>query len=199
MRSYDSRARVCARLYVRNQPWARAGGNGTDGDEPGPDPVGGGPSRRLSRVAGSGDGPVCNLRRPSRRTQPCHAGPGLDRWPRHPRAARRLYAQRQQQADADPCHCTRNRSDGSRRRWAGCHNIADSACRVASAGHRADGTDPARSVVNEWGRAHDMRNLFIVDGSIFVTSGGANPTSTLQALALYIADQMKQRLANLFD
>ena len=61
------------------------------------------------------------------------------------------------------------------------------------------GTDPERSVVNEWGRSHDVRNLFIIDGSIFVTSGGANPTSTLQALALYIADQMKQRLANLFD
>lgn len=61
------------------------------------------------------------------------------------------------------------------------------------------GTDPNRSVVNEWGRSHDVRNLFIVDGSIFVTSGGVNPTSTLQALALYIADQMKQRLANLFD
>jgi choline dehydrogenase-like flavoprotein len=61
------------------------------------------------------------------------------------------------------------------------------------------GTDPARSVVNEWGRSHDVKNLFIVDGSIFVTSAGVNPTCTLQALALYIADQMKQRLANLFD
>jgi choline dehydrogenase-like flavoprotein len=61
------------------------------------------------------------------------------------------------------------------------------------------GTDPARSVVNEWGRSHDVRNLFIVDGSIFVTSAGVNPTSTIQALALYIADSMKQRLANLFD
>jgi len=61
------------------------------------------------------------------------------------------------------------------------------------------GTDPERSVVNEWGRAHDVKNLFIVDGSIFVTSGGVNPTSTLQALALYIADQIKARLANLFD
>jgi len=60
------------------------------------------------------------------------------------------------------------------------------------------GTDPARSVVNEWGRAHDVKNLFIVDGSLFVTSGGVNPTSTIQAVALYIADQMKQRLANLF-
>ncbi len=61
------------------------------------------------------------------------------------------------------------------------------------------GKEPKRSVVNEWGRSHDVKNLFIVDGSIFVTAAGVNPTSTLQALALYIADQMKRRLANLFD
>ena len=61
------------------------------------------------------------------------------------------------------------------------------------------GTDPQRSVVNAWGRSHDVKNLFIVDGSIWVTSGGVNPTSTIQALALYIADNVKQRLANLFD
>ncbi len=61
------------------------------------------------------------------------------------------------------------------------------------------GTDPGTSVVNEWGRSHDVKNLFVVDGSIFVTSAGVNPTRTIQALALYIADRMKQRLANLFD
>jgi choline dehydrogenase-like flavoprotein len=61
------------------------------------------------------------------------------------------------------------------------------------------GNDPGRSVVNSWGRSHDVKNLFIVDGSIWVTSGGVNPTSTIQALALYIADQMKRRLATLFD
>jgi choline dehydrogenase-like flavoprotein len=61
------------------------------------------------------------------------------------------------------------------------------------------GTDPTRSVVNEWGRAHDVKNLFIVDGSIFVTSAGVNPTCTIQALALYIANAMKKRLATLFD
>jgi choline dehydrogenase-like flavoprotein len=61
------------------------------------------------------------------------------------------------------------------------------------------GSDPTRSVVNEWGRSHDVRNLFIVDSSIFVTSAGVNPTSTLQAVALYVADMMKKRLANLFD
>jgi choline dehydrogenase-like flavoprotein len=49
------------------------------------------------------------------------------------------------------------------------------------------------------GASANVKSLFIVDGSLFVTSGGVNPTSTIQALALYIADQMKQRLANLFD
>ncbi len=61
------------------------------------------------------------------------------------------------------------------------------------------GTDPERSVVNEWGRSHDVKNLFIVDGSIFVTSAGLNPTRTIQALALYVADNIKRRLATLFD
>ena len=61
------------------------------------------------------------------------------------------------------------------------------------------GEDPERSVVNAWGRSHDVRNLFVVDGSIFVTSGAVNPTSTIQALALYIADRIKKNLTNLFD
>ncbi len=61
------------------------------------------------------------------------------------------------------------------------------------------GNDPERSVVNEWGRSHDVKNMFIVDGSVFVTSGGVNPTTTIQAVALYIADSIKRNLANLFD
>lgn len=61
------------------------------------------------------------------------------------------------------------------------------------------GTDPKNSVVNEWGRSHDVSNLFIVDSSIFVTSGGVNPVSTMQALALYIADKIKENLTRLFD
>ena len=61
------------------------------------------------------------------------------------------------------------------------------------------GTDPRTSVVNSWGRCHDVRNLFIVDGSLFVTAAAVNPTNTIQALALYIADTMKAKLATLFD
>ena len=61
------------------------------------------------------------------------------------------------------------------------------------------GTDPERSVVNEWGRCHDVRNLFIVDGSVFVTAAAVNPTNTIQAFALHVADRIKANLANLFD
>jgi choline dehydrogenase-like flavoprotein len=46
-------------------------------------------------------------------------------------------------------------------------------------------------VVDRWGRTHDVPNLFIIDGSIFVTAGAVNPTSTIQALALRTADYIK--------
>ncbi len=86
---------------------------------------------------------------------------------------------------------------------AGASRISASRSTLNSPGHLLGtarmGNDPERSVVNAWGRCHDVRNMFIVDGSIWVTSGGVNPTSTIQALALYTADAMKQRLATLFD
>ena len=47
--------------------------------------------------------------------------------------------------------------------------------------------------------ATSVRNLFIVDGSIFVTAGAVNPTSTIQALALYIGDSILKNIGNLFD
>ena len=50
------------------------------------------------------------------------------------------------------------------------------------------GDDPERSVVNQWCQAHDADNIFIVDGSVFVTAGAVNPTPTLQAIALRAAD-----------
>jgi hypothetical protein len=46
------------------------------------------------------------------------------------------------------------------------------------------GDDPGRSVVDRWGMSHDIPNLGVIDGSIFVTSGAVNPTSTICALAL---------------
>lgn len=45
------------------------------------------------------------------------------------------------------------------------------------------GADPAASVVDEYGRAHDVPNLYIYDGSVFPTSSGVNPTATICAVA----------------
>jgi hypothetical protein len=55
------------------------------------------------------------------------------------------------------------------------------------------GDDPATSVVDRWGVAHDVPNLAIVDGSVFVTAGSANPTSTITALALRTAERLVDR------
>jgi choline dehydrogenase-like flavoprotein len=50
------------------------------------------------------------------------------------------------------------------------------------------GIDPKKSVVNAWHRTHDVKNLYLVDGSSFATSAAVNPTSTIGALALRAAD-----------
>jgi choline dehydrogenase-like flavoprotein len=52
------------------------------------------------------------------------------------------------------------------------------------------GHDPKTSVVNAHSRAHDVPNLFLVDGSNFVTSARQQPTATIQALAYRAADYM---------
>jgi choline dehydrogenase-like flavoprotein len=52
------------------------------------------------------------------------------------------------------------------------------------------GSDPKRSVVNPFGQTHDVKNLFVVDGSNFVTSARQQPTATIQALAYRAADHM---------
>ena len=50
------------------------------------------------------------------------------------------------------------------------------------------GTDSKQSVVNAWHQTHDVKNLFVVDGSSFVTAGAVGPTPTIGALALRCAD-----------
>ncbi|MCC6366115.1 MAG: GMC family oxidoreductase [Bryobacterales bacterium] len=60
------------------------------------------------------------------------------------------------------------------------------------------GNDPKTSVVNAFSKAHDVPNLFIVDGSNFVTSARQQPTATIQALAYRAADHLAS-LARLGD
>lgn len=52
------------------------------------------------------------------------------------------------------------------------------------------GDDPERSVVDRWGRSHDVPNLFIADSSAFVTASSVNPSATVAALALRAADRI---------
>jgi choline dehydrogenase-like flavoprotein len=52
------------------------------------------------------------------------------------------------------------------------------------------GSDPRTSVVDKFGRTHDIANLFICDGSILPTQGSANPGLTIQALAARTADYL---------
>jgi choline dehydrogenase-like flavoprotein len=54
------------------------------------------------------------------------------------------------------------------------------------------GDDPASSVVDKYHRTHDVPNLFLCDGSSFVTSGRGQPTMTIQALAFRAADHIGQ-------
>ena len=55
------------------------------------------------------------------------------------------------------------------------------------------GRDAATSVVDPFGRCHDVPNLFVVDSSVFVTASSLNPTATSQAFALRAADHMASR------
>jgi choline dehydrogenase-like flavoprotein len=54
------------------------------------------------------------------------------------------------------------------------------------------GNDPGTSVVDKYHRTHDVKNLFLCDGSSFVTSGRGQPTMTIQALAFRAADHIGQ-------
>lgn len=54
------------------------------------------------------------------------------------------------------------------------------------------GSDPGRSVVDAWGRTHDVPNLFVADGSVLVTGGAVNPALTISALATRTAEEISR-------
>ena len=59
------------------------------------------------------------------------------------------------------------------------------------------GNDPNKSVLNKYNQAHDVKNLFVVDGGAFVSQADKNPTWTILALSMraseYIIDQLKKQ------
>ena len=56
------------------------------------------------------------------------------------------------------------------------------------------GTDPATSVLDLNCKMHDLDNLYVVDSSFFVSSTAVNPTLTIIANALRVADHISGRL-----
>lgn len=61
------------------------------------------------------------------------------------------------------------------------------------------GRDPAASVVDCFGRTHDISNMFICDGSVLPTQGSANPGLTIQALAARTADYLISQAEQIFN
>ena len=68
--------------------------------------------------------------------------------------------------------------------FANSHNMGS--CRMSP--------DPKDGVCNKWGQTHDVKNLFVSDGSLNSTSGAANPTLTIVAMAIRQADYLDRQL-----
>ncbi|HEY1730043.1 MAG TPA: GMC family oxidoreductase [Candidatus Baltobacteraceae bacterium] len=75
--------------------------------------------------------------------------------------------------------------------WAaGAREVVQEARYAHLVGAARMGKDPDTSVVDGFGRTHDVGNLFVCDGSILPTQGSANPGLTIMALAARIADHL---------
>lgn len=68
--------------------------------------------------------------------------------------------------------------------FANSHNMGS--CRMSA--------NPRDGVCNKWGQTHEVKNLFISDGSLNPTSGAANPTLTIVAMAIRQADYLDRQL-----
>ena len=58
------------------------------------------------------------------------------------------------------------------------------------------GDSPKTSVLNKWNQSWDIKNLFVVDGSSFVTGGSQNPTMTILSLSMRASEYMAEQMRN---
>jgi choline dehydrogenase-like flavoprotein len=62
--------------------------------------------------------------------------------------------------------------------------------------HMVDGSDPKKSVLNQFQQAHDVKNLFVMDASSFTSKPCQNPKLTIMALCVrscdYLMDELKR-------
>jgi choline dehydrogenase-like flavoprotein len=75
------------------------------------------------------------------------------------------------------------------------HKTFDAAATAHQAGTVRFGTDPAASVLDVHCRAHDLDNLYVVDGGFMPSVGAMNPTLTIVANALRVGDHIAERIA----
>jgi len=83
-------------------------------------------------------------------------------------------------------------------RAAGAEEVVQEARYAHLVGAARIGRDHRSSVADEFGRTHDIDNLFICDGSIMPTQGSANPALTIQAFAARAADYIISQGENIF-
>jgi len=57
------------------------------------------------------------------------------------------------------------------------------------------GSDPRTSVTNSWGQSWDVQNVFLADGSTFVSNADKNPTLTIMALAWRASDRIAAEMS----
>ena len=106
----------------------------------------------------------------------------------HARLRRLVQAQRHCGVHGDACHVGvfgRSLFVGQRIPLAG---VAHQ-CGTIRFGH-----DPRTSALDVHCKAHDVDNLYVVDGSFFPSSGAVNPALTIMANALRVGDHLRQRL-----
>lgn len=56
------------------------------------------------------------------------------------------------------------------------------------------GNDPKTSALDIWCKTHDLENLYVVDGSFFPSSSAVNPALTIMAMAIRVADHLKEEV-----
>ena len=76
------------------------------------------------------------------------------------------------------------------------HKAFDAAATAHQAGTARFGTDPSASVLDLHCQAHDLDNLYVVDGSFMPSIGAVNPTLTIVANALRVGDHIAERIGN---
>ena len=169
-------ARLRARLQLPVQPHHRHRHRGGQRRGQRPAALGRGPSRRFPQPGRPPHVGRHLHRGPAGGAQPGHARSGAEGQPRHSGAQGSTTP-----SARTPAACSTSRSIAARRsspppvRGTFTSSAPWSTAAGTCSARPAWADDPERSVVNSWGRSHDVKNLFIVDGSIFVTSGGVNP------------------------